>query len=245
MGIFSKIEINGEDVKKINSLLPEHIKRTNWSENNFKNDNIYVSVDKYIKSLKTSKDIIKEEIKDFERGRNQKLASKINIFNTEVYNAKPLGMVDYGVVVRFNASSTGNRFENDLIGYAIEGAIDEVWANNNAQYDLVSNAKLKLLQKAISIYPNCNLLFKFEIDFRELGSSGNVFLYLRGTACKGINDLLDKYKKEISEEISEKILELENSLIKIDKELEELSINLKKIPKSKSELIDFLKTNIK
>ena len=111
-------------------------------------------------------------------------------------------MVDVGIVKRFGTASTGNRFESGIAGYAIEGAIDKIWSENNTQFAAVQSAKLELLKEATTTHKNCNSIFKFEIDFRELGSSGNVFIYARGTACKGnyknIEILKDEFQKEIT-----------------------------------------------
>ena len=160
------------------------------------------------------------------------MSEKIIIYNTEIVDANPLGMVDLGVIAKFWATSTGNRFENGFIGYAIENAIDKVWSESNIQYEELQKAKIALLKKTKDIYPSCNLLFKFEVDFREIGSSGNVFLYLRGTACKGKNEILDKTENLLNSQISK--LELE--IPKKQTELAEMESYLSKIPRSKASL---------
>ena len=147
-----------------------------------------------VKHLNYELDKIKKKSAPLRNKIDSIRASKVQVFNTEVFEAVPLGFIDLGIVVRFGTTSTGNRFENGVVGYAIEEASDKVWAKNNAQYNSVKEAKLELLTKAIRTYKECNQFFKFEIDFREIGSSGNVFLYLRGTACKGENKLINDFE---------------------------------------------------
>ena len=165
MGLFDKsINLTKEDNEKINSLLPQDLKRTQWGANDIIDGNLNSN---YIYFChKSEEDLMKlnKKISKLNKKRASSIASKILVFNTEIYDAKPLGMVDIGVVERFGATSTGNRFENDFIGYAIESSFDNVWAKNNAQFSAVQNAKLQLLLKAKDIYPECNMLFKFEID---------------------------------------------------------------------------------
>ena len=159
---------------------------------------------------------------------SQKIADCVSyggIINTEIFDAKPIGMVDAGEIHQFSAPSTGDRFAGGLIGYAIEQATDNVWAKASNQENAVNKVKLKLLKKALTIYPNTNMIFKYDVDFREMGSSGNVFIYMRGTAANGDNKEVLKVKKE-----QEQKIEL------ISKEIEEIKIELKDLI-SKANLI--------
>ena len=160
-------------------------------------------------------------------------AKRIKIFNTELFEALPLGMVDVGVVNKFTTASTGDRFSNGMIGYAIEGAFDETWAKYNAQFKAVENSKLELLKKAFSIYPECNMLFKFQVDFRELGSSGNVFIYMRGTAAKNENYNAIQKKEE---EINQNIDRLNEDLKWLNDEIQILKENRKLIPETVTQI---------
>ena len=129
------------------------------------------------------------------------LPPKIKIFNCELHDAKPLGMVDVGVIHKFSGSTTGDRFAGGLVGYALEMAIDDVWTKSSKQEEAVNDVKLKLIQKTLSIYPDVNMLFNFDVDFREMGSTGSVFIYMRATAAIGKNSLTDVAKKELEKEI--------------------------------------------
>ena len=40
------------------------------------------------------------------------------------------------------------------------------------------------------------MIFKFESEFREMGSSGNVFIYLKGTASIGDNNGMEEVKEK-------------------------------------------------
>lgn len=242
MGLFSKLEITKEDSDKINSLLPQKYQKEQWD---FKDvveqvdtdySRLYIKFQNHVSHLekKTTNSI--RRLESLKNNMPTILVSKVKIFNTEIHDAKPLGMVDVGIVRKFTTAGTGNRFETGLIGYVIEGAIDKQWANSNEQFNSVQEAKLELINKAVSIYPETNMIFKFEIDFRELGSSGNVFLYLRGTACKGKNEAMENAIKQLEIEKNE----LEKSLPLLENELLEAKKIKGSIPKNKAELKKFL-----
>ncbi len=245
MSLFSKLEITEKDNVKINSLLPKEYQKDKWGLE----DLVEVTSDGYNNLYKKFRQLVndieyqikskKSRLNDLNENIATLLAPTITIFNCNVYNAKPLGMVDIGIVSTFNTTSTGNRFENGLIGYAIEGVLDNVWANSNIQFEHVQNAKLDLLKKAIHIYPDTNVLYNFQIDFRELGSSGNVFLYLRGTACVGENLMLLRKKDELNNEREEIV----NLLPNLESNLTELRRVKGIIPKTKGEVKRFLKSD--
>ena len=148
-------------------------------------------------------------------------------------------MVDIGMVKKFSTTSTGNRFENGVVGYAIEQAFDDVWAKNNAQENALNEVKTEFLKKTASLYPECNMIFKFESEFREMGSSGNVFIYLKGTASIGDNNGMEEVKREKSRLLNEfevKKEELTKQIQIIQEEYNFIQENIGKIPKSKSEI---------
>ena len=60
------------------------------------------------------------------------------------------------------------------------------------------------------------MLFNFDVDFRELGSTGSVFIYMRATAAIGKNSLTDVAKKELEKEIKQPVLDIEK--LKLEKE---------------------------
>ena len=219
-----KFEITEAQIKKLNSLLPKELQSDNFYKKHFISNSSEYLLDRFNNYLNRKKKL--------KKGITTKKAKLIKIFNTELFEASPLGMIDVGVVNKFTSASTGDRFSNGMIGYAIEGASDETWAKSNSQFKAVEDCKLELLKKAISIYPECNMLFKFQVDFRELGSSGNVFIYMRGTAAKGNNDPKQINKIEINQNINmltDELEDLKNEILILEK-------NLKFIPKALKEI---------
>lgn len=216
MGIFITKKLSERQTENLNKILPEKLQKLEWSESDFKGqDNIYNRFEYYIIALNISLKKDNDRIQETEEKLNEIPIKYITIFNTELFEAEPLGMVDIGVVKRFGAASTGDRFANGAIGYAVENALDDTWSKNNAQENAVNEVKLQLLEKTKKVYPNCNLLYKYQVDFREIGTSGNVFIYMRGTAAKGKNDNILKAQKEAKKEISnikEKITEVKNRI---------------------------------
>ena len=237
MGLFTSFQFTEENIKKINTFLPDDLQSDNYKLSDFTDEKIVSKVFNQIRYLKQEIALIKEKSAPLRNKIDSVRASKVQVFNTEVFDAVPLGFVDLGVVVRFGTASTGNRFENGVLGYAIEEVSDKVWAKNNAQYNSVREAKLELLTKAIRTYKECNQFFKFEIDFREIGSSGNVFLYLRGTACKGQNNLINDFElADNNKEVKDLEMELADKQLK----LREYNTVYKTIPKTKNALVKFL-----
>ena len=63
----------------------------------------------------------------------------------------------------------------------------------------------------MEVYPESNSLYNYDVDFRELGSSGNVFIYMRGTACKeapNAFNLLKANDKDFKEAQKERVRQL-------------------------------------
>lgn len=248
--MFGKKEskLSDSQIKKLNSLLDDKFKKDEWTTNDFGRDNsLYSRVYEYMgtvrKMLNSSKNELKhflnEGAKEFQNKIIEDKANKIVLFNTEIYEAIPIGMVDIGRVKKFGTASTGNRFENGVIGYAIESASDQVWANNNSQENAVNEVKSELVKKAKILYPKCNMIFKFESDFRELGSSGNVFIYLKGTASIGNNcEMLKAEEKEVKllTERNKRKKEIENRILVIQKKYDFIAENYNKIPSSKPDI---------
>ena len=243
MGLFTRPKLSEEKVEKLNSLLPSELQRKvvfDVDINEYETG-LYKTFQRHIqKNIGNQVDELKKKLINSEESRVDSLAPNIQIFNTEPYDCKPLGMVDIGATHKFSASSTGDRFAGGLIGYAIENAADNVYAKGSMQEEAVNSTKLNLLRKAKALFPDCNNLFKYEIDFRELGSSGNVFIYMRGTACMGDNNIL------IAEESKFMVSEEQKSLTKLKAELKvkkgELLFaekQLSEIPKNLDELLEF------
>lgn len=239
MALFSSKpkELNKEQADKLNSLLPESFRKDTWEVAKIKNydgESLWDAVRLALKKLDKSINTINKECSDIISDFLKKASTKISIYNTELYDAKPLGLVHIGSVKRFNTASTGNRFENGAIGYAIEQASDEVWAKNNAQENAVEQVLQELKMKALSQFPDCDSIFKYDVEFRELGSSGNVFIYMRGTACKS-----NLGNTEINELIEHKETALKEKQIILDEKkskYEKYDKNLDKIPCKSNEI---------
>ena len=247
MGLFDKeIELTKDDFDKINAILPPEIRKDFWGYNEIVEGGLIKQYREFRDKVEVQKTNLYTNYKNIKRNLDSKkenseqfISSKTPIFNTEIYEAKPLGMIDIGIVEKFGTASTGNRFENGVLGYAIEGAMDKVWSENNTQFAAVQKAKLELIREAKRVHNDCNCIFKFEIDFREIGSSGNVFIYARGTACEGDYKSTKILEEEFKTEISNEQKELDT----IESEWEELKLKLNKlfegstsIPESKYEL---------
>lgn len=252
--MFGKKEskLSDSQIKKLNSLLNDKFKKEEWTTKDFRGDDcIYSRVSSHMNTLhqmlisskKELHHFLNEGAKEFQSKINEERIKKITLFNTEIYEAIPLGLVDIGRVKKFGTASTGNRFENGVIGYAIENASDQFWANNNSQENALNEVKFELIKKAKTLYPKCNMIFKFESDFRELGSSGNVFIYLKGTASIGNNNELLKFEeKEVKllTERNKQKKEIENKILVIQKEYDFISKNYNKIPQNKKDIKNML-----
>ena len=243
MGLFSKSKLSEEQVEKLNNLLPiEHQRKIFYRDdiNDFQ-EGIFHRFQSYIKqNIEIKVDELKKQLTKLEDSKTETLAAKIQVYNTEPYNCKPLGMVDIGATHKFAAASTGDRFAGGLIGYAIENAADNVYAKGSMQEEAVNSTKLDLLKKAKSIYPQCSNFFKYEVDFRELGSSGNVFIYMRGTACEGENILLKNAEAEYL--ASEEQITLDKLNAEFDNEKRRLQFakeQLAKVPRNSKQLDEF------
>jgi len=157
-----EVLLSASQVEKINSLVPKEFRKDSWIKKDFKDTNgIYQHIrdyrDKKISFLASKKNELEFLNKKGQEQIKQKIVdlktSKIILFNIEPFDAKPIGMVDIGMVKRFNSPSTGNRFETGMIGYAIEQASDEVWAKNNAQENALNEVKAEFIKKTAALYP--------------------------------------------------------------------------------------------
>lgn len=237
MGLFSNKKLSENQIKTLNKILPEKLQKIEWNEGDFKGtSSIYNKVELNLEGLKSAIKADNEKLKKMNKKLHEVAVKNIKVFNTEPFDAKQLGMVDIGIVQRFGASTTGDRFAGGAIGYAIETAIDDTWAKNNIQENAVNEVKYRLLEKAKHFYPECNLFFKYEVDFREIGSSGNVFIYMRGTAAKGKNDsLLSALQKAKTE-----IAQFEKNIEKKENDIQHLQEVKNKIPPSPKQIEEYL-----
>ena len=216
MGIFSSTKFTDKQIQLINNYLPEDLKVSNFKMNEV--EHLISKINTYILELNSElnkKAILLLKLKE------ENLSNSYMIYNVPI-NGKSLGLVDVGLVSRFNAKSTGNSFENGVIQYAIETSSEKVWADNNSQYNSVQEIKSQLKIKSISLFPKSNAIENFNITFRELGSSGNVFIYASGTAS------IPESNKELkgNEEIQLIIEEIK----KLNKKIETSKIKFKELP---------------
>ena len=233
MGIFSNNELSRNQIENLNNMLPEKFRKQVWHDTDFKGESsLFNRLDESnrMNSITYGNDVEKLQAK--KDSLPTVAAMNIKIYNTVPNDSEQLGMIDVGVTTKFGASSTGDRFASGFIGYAIESAIDDAWVKNNIQDNAVNEVKLKLLEKARLVYPNCNMIFNYDVDFREIGSSGNVFIYMRGTAAVGKNIVLINAVNEALKEMDE----MESNLKNKKRNIENLIEVKGKIPKSPKEI---------
>jgi len=178
MGIFSFStgELNLEQVDKLNKILPESLRKSVWKKSDFQGkDSLF---DKLLNLEEVANNSIEKLQKKLDKKEGEFAnieASSIKIFNTELYNAEPLGLIDIGLVKKFSATSSGDRYSAGIIGYAIENALDKVYAENKVQTGAIEQAKLELLRKQGGIIQVviCSLNMKLILEnlaHREMSS---------------------------------------------------------------------------
>lgn len=204
-----KTSLTKEESKIFNSLLPEKFHKEIWEEKDFtyrirpKVEDFLIEFRKEISKLEESINNKDESIKEFMDSLIIEKCVKMRVFNCENKDAKLLGMVDIGLVKTFTSASSGNRLEGGAMQLIIEKAFEDSWKTNNAQMKGLNEVKLEFLKKCLIEYPECNSVINYEVDFRELGSSGNVFIYIKGTASvlgnKELDYLVQNEKSKIEE----------------------------------------------
>lgn len=221
MGLFSKTyEVTEEHTEIINKYLPVQIQQESYSIDNLD------YLDQYFKSFIESLNKQKEsKINELKLAQEYKHPLIIKLVNTEVSCEEIFGLVDLGIVERFTSKTTGNSYENGFVQASIETAFEETWAKSNMQYSSVEKAKKLLIEKTLNIFPQSTVIQNFRIDFRELGGSGNVFIYICGTACKS-----DKFKPINHSEI---VANLENNIDKDRDSLKKTKELLSSLPTKK------------
>lgn len=117
-----------------------------------------------------------------------------------------------------------------MIGYAIESAIDDTYAKGNKQEGYVNECKSELVKKCKALYKDANSIFNFDVNFREMGSSGNVFIYMSGTACTSKNKEAEKAYLE------RKLVSLNQIYNELVCEVDKYEDNFSKFPKSWDEV---------
>ena len=220
-----KTSLSNEESEILNAILPKKFRQeifhlTHFESNLNRQVREYLHELEFVKILNLERDLDKKsEVKEaILNSLEAERCSLLKIFNVEHKDAQLLGMVDVGTVKTFTSASSGNRLEGGVMQLAIESAFDNVWKTNNTQMKGLNEVKLEFLNKCLKEYPECDSILNYQVDFRELGSSGNVFIYMRGTASilgneklKYVADAYDskmaswelKYSKEIPNQINE------------------------------------------
>lgn len=240
-----KTSLTEQESKILNSILPNKFHKESWDMSHFYSslrDNVkdYLHKLEYEDILKLKKQV---EDKSSEKEKllnsiNAEKAAAIKVFNVSHKDAKLLGMVDVGSVKTFTSASSGNRLEGGAMQLIIEQAFDNAWKANNAQMKGLNEVKLEFLNKCLEKYPECDSVINYQVDFRELGSSGNVFVYMRGTASiLGNKQLEEVYKNEEA-----KIKNWEEKFnVELPKQISEMRQELEKY----KEIIDDVPRNFK
>ena len=219
MGLFNTIKITEKHINYVNSLLPEELNRNEFSldDYGYLEGNIKAHLRDLNSNIKTKSNLLLTI-------RKEKVFDYFKIFNVPL-KGKSLGLVDLGEVKKFSAKSTGNSFENGAMQYVIETAADETWAKDNSQYAEIEKVKVNLKNKVLNLYPNANAIENFTVNFRELGNSGNVFIYVCGTAT-----IADNIKPIPTDEEINKIV---NEISSLEVKIKDTSKKLKELPEWK------------
>lgn len=215
MGLFSTIKITEKHINYVNSLLPEELRRDKFSLDDY--EFLQVKIESFLNKLNSNYNTRSNLLFSL---RKEKVFNHFKLFNVPLKGSS-LGLVDLGEVRKFSAKSTGNSFENGIMQYAIETASDEAWAKNNSQYVEVEKIKLNFKNKALNLFPKANAIENFTINFRELGNSGNVFIYVCGTATIAENIEPIPVDEEINSIVNEIFL-LQSKIKDTSKKLKEL-----------------------
>jgi len=223
MGLFDKKvkEISSEQSELLNKIVPQSYRRELWDIKDLRVTTIIEAINADKRTLNNQISEVEEDKLEYLLETKSIIESNVLLFNCELKDAEPIGIVDIGEVERFGAQTSGDKWANGLIGYAIETSFDEVWAKGNAQEQAVARTKNKLFQKAKKIYPDCNMIFNYSVQFRELGSSGNVFIYMCGTAAVGSNKRHLNQLKSVELERQKGLQEIDNKLNALKEKLEE------------------------
>ena len=179
MGLFGKTyEVTEEHADIINKYLPKQMRKPPYNNNSIEYLKKYI--EDFIINLKEQK---KEKGKSLVKAKEYNLPFIVKIINTQLSCKECFGLVDIGIVERFTSKTTGNSYESGPMQGTIEMTFEETWAKSNSQYTAVEKAKNMLIEKTLKTYPKTTVIQNFKIEFRELGGSGNVFIYVYGTAC--------------------------------------------------------------
>lgn len=232
--------LNKDQVKLFNSILPVKHHRETWDKSDFLSKDLKSRVNHTIGKMEVEKSDLKRQIVDKLKFKDDLFESIIiekcpalKVFNVLNSNAELLGMVDIGLVKTFTSASSGNKLEGGAMQLIIEQAFENSWKASNAQMKGLNEVKLEFLKKCLKEYPECDSVINYQVDFRELGSSGNVFIYMRGTAAIIGNSKIEK----INSGIDLKLKQWDNKFnVEIPKQIEGLTKILNKLKETQSQV---------
>lgn len=244
-----KTSLTAEESQVLNSILPEKFHKEIWDKTDFA-FNLHRQVIEFLHELEYTSIInLERELKNKDEAKKLILESNeaercaaLKIFNVEHSEAKLLGMVDIGLVKTFTSASSGNRLEGGAMQLVIEKAFEDSWKTSNAQMKGLNEVKLEFLKKCLKEYPECDSVINYQVDFRELGSSGNVFIYMRGTASvlgneklknvvKGFDSKISAFENKFNVEMPNEINNLKSDIKKYRATINDVPTNFKRAVK--------------
>lgn len=232
--------LNKEQSKLFNSILPEKHHRETWSKSDFLSRDLKSRVKYTLDVMADEKLDLEKQIKEKDKLKEEFLESiniekypLLKLFNVSNSKAKLLGMVDIGLVKTFTSSSSGNKLQGGAMQLIIEQAFEDSWKTSNAQMKGLNEVKLEFLKQCLKEYPECDSIINYQVDFRELGSSGNVFIYMRGTAAIIGNSKIE----EINNGIDLKLKQWDNKFNQeIPKQIEKLTETINRLKETQSQV---------
>lgn len=244
-----KTSLTAEESQVLNSILPEKFHKEIWDKTDFA-FNLHRQVIEFLDELEYTSIInLERELKNKDEAKKLFLESieaekcaALKIFNVENIDAKLIGMVDIGLVKTFTSASSGNRLEGGAMQLIIEKTFEDSWKTSNAQMKGLNEVKLEFLKKCLKEYPECDSVINYQVDFRELGSSGNVFIYMRGTASvlgneklknvvKGFDSKISAFENKFDVEIPNEISNLKSDIKKYRATINDVPTNFKRAVK--------------
>lgn len=246
-----KTSLTVEESKVLNSILPEKFHKEIWDTTDFI-WNLYHEVRDYLHDLEYTTIVnLERELNNKDEAKKLFLESieaercaELKIFNVENTDAKLLGMVDIGLVKTFTSASSGNKLEGGAMQLIIEKTFEDSWKTSNAQMKGLNEVKLEFLKKCLKEYPECDSVINYQVDFRELGSSGNVFIYMRGTASilgnEKLKNVINGYDSGIAAWENKFNVEIPNEISNLKAEIQKYRTTLNDVPSNFKKAVKYV-----